>query len=104
MPELSAKEIVALVKEEELKRSALIKYNRLAQSIGQLQANIEEMEREGRTKADNCPPLDNKSPANAEKSQYDISRENLQSYLAERDALVAEYPRFFEPEEVVKWQ
>lgn len=101
MPGLTQKEIEALAKEEELKRTTLVKYQGLAQGIGQLQANIEEMEREGRVNLANCPPLDRQSSANQGKSQYGISRENLQVYTGQRDTLVAKYPRFFETEEEV---
>lgn len=92
MPKLNAVE----------KRNILNENARLAQGIGQLRANIKEMEREGRTKVENCPPLDKDSLANVGKSQYDISKENLQSYIEKRDALVAKYPGLIETgEEIV---
>jgi hypothetical protein len=106
MPELTDEEIEALAAEAELKGQVMADHDRLTLGIAQLRANIEEMERisprdaKGKITLKGCPPLDAASPANAGKTQYEISLANLQIYTAERDALVAQYPRFFETEEV----
>jgi len=94
MPELSEDEKAAA--EAELKKQTLAENERLTQGIAQLKTNIEEMEREGRVTVKTCPALDSKSTANAGKSQWEISKANLQSYVGARDTLVNQYSKYFE--------
>ncbi len=96
MPEPTEVELVKQAEEYEAKRVALTQFARLTDTTGQMQSNIARMEREGTT---NAPALDQKSPANAGKTQYEIDQAILAQKAGERDALVAANSKFFTVEE-----
>jgi len=63
--------------------------------INQMRANIERAEREGATDA---PALDQRSPENAGKTQYEIDKVILAEYQAKKDSLASEHPEAFKVE------
>ncbi len=118
MPDIAIDEaeIQRLAEEAELKRVTLIEHARLTTIIGQMQTNINRMEREGTIGA---PALDFKSDGNIApdttpegeytlvsvagtarkvKTQYVIDKAILDDHQSQLDTLVAEYSEFFEVE------